>query len=117
KYLPQLRNLYNLYANKSGTDPDPVQLVDRVAARNVVDGKALLIAFNQDQIPFATDPELPDPGTPDHVALTGHIDRLNELFDAVSDLLTAESMYQLAQGNVIAARAASDALISGGRPP
>jgi hypothetical protein len=88
-----------------------------VAARNVVDGKALVIAFNANQVPFATDPELPKPGTPDHTALTGHIGQLNDLFDAVSDLLSAESMYQLAQGNVIAAQSASDALMNGARPP
>jgi hypothetical protein len=116
-FLRRLRQRFNLLANKTGEDPDPLNLVETVAARNVVDGRALLEAHNAGTIPWNSDAELPDVGTAAQLALVGHLDRLNELFDAVSDLLTAESMFQLAQGNIVGAQAAADALASGGRPP
>ena len=119
-YVRRLRELYHQFSNKSGDDPDASIAVEALAARNVVDGQALLLAHRHEPsslIPFGSDPQLPAPGTPAHGALVAQLERLEELFDAVSDLLTAESMYQLAQGNVSAAQTAADALANGAPPP
>lgn len=64
------------------------------------------------------DPELSFPvvGTNDYVALRAVLDRLDERVDAIADLVTAESVHQLVQGNPIRAGAALEVAATGGIP-
>lgn len=115
QYRYELRRLYPLVANKSGapsTDP-----VDNVAARNVVDGLRLWTAALQNEIPFETSNDLPRPGTPAHTAIVAELALLTENVDAVVDMTTSESVFQLVQGNVAGAAGSLDALSNGARPP
>ena len=120
-YRYELRRLYPLVANKSGVpDADPV---DFVAARNVVDGLALWNANKAGTVPFATNPNLPKatptngPTFPAFDAIQKELRRLDDLIDAVMDLTTAESVFQIVRGNVPRASATLDALAEGLRPP
>lgn len=119
-YRYELRRLYPLVANKSGVpDTDPV---DFVTARNVVDGLALWKANKAGTVPFATNPRLPksvpgQPTLPAFQAIQSELKRLDDLIDAVMDLTTAESVFQIVRGNVPRASATLDALAQGLRPP
>lgn len=110
-----LRNLFPLVAGKDGVDT--AELAENIAARNVVDGLSLIRARRTNAIDFAHDPNLPAPGSTLYATVTSEIDRLDELHDAIADLLTAESVYQLARGNVTGAAAPLDNLVVGGPPP
>lgn len=109
------RNLFPLVAGKNGVDT--AELAENIAARNVVDGLALLRANRNNGIDFANDPNLPRLGTSQYNAVQDEIAKLEELHDSVADLLTAESVYQLARGNVTGAAAPLDNLVVGGPPP
>jgi hypothetical protein len=118
-YRYELRRLYPLVANKSGVpNADPV---DFVAARNVVDGLALWNANKAGTVPFATDANLPKatpggPTFPAYQAIQDELKRLDDLIDAVMDLTTAESVFQIVRGNVPRASATLDALAQGLQP-
>jgi hypothetical protein len=113
-YIIALRKLYPLVANKSNTDTNAP--ADQIAARNVVDG--LVLRTHRADIPFGTG-GLPgnatDPGGV--AAILIEVDALDQLADAVGDLLTAESVYQLVRGNTAGGGATLDALSRGLRPP
>lgn len=98
-----------------------------VRANNVVDGLALRnrwragtrdARWDLGTIPFG-DRELglPALGTPEQVAIDAELRALDEAVDALSDLLVAESVHQLVQGNPLRAGATVDALSSGEAPP
>jgi hypothetical protein len=116
-YINALRKLYPLVANKSMTDNNAP--TDQIAARNVVDG--LLLRTAGDQIPFGQNGLPSKTGTPAEqaavAAITTEVNALDQLADAVADLLTAESVYQIVRGNVSGAGATLDALAKGLRPP
>ncbi len=109
-----LRNLYPLVADKGGEDPDVP--AESIAARNVVDGSLLLRAYDQNQIPWGTN-GLPVVGTMLHGILAGELDRLNEMYDATADLLTAEGIFQLVRGNTDAAVPTIRNVVEGMQPP
>jgi hypothetical protein len=119
KFIAAFRKLYPLVANKSGQDPN--QPADKVAARNVVDGLVTRTKFKDNLIPFGQQ-GLPGPnGTPEekaaHAAIVDELNKLDGVVDAVGDLITAESVYQVVRGNVAAAGANLDALARGLQPP
>jgi len=114
QYRYELRRLYPLVAKKTGEVT--TDAADMIAARNVVDGLLLWSAARQNQIPFATDPQLPKSGAA-FDAIQSEIARLADDVDALMDLTTAESVFQLVRGNVANATATLDALASGARPP
>jgi hypothetical protein len=118
-YIIALRNLCPLVANKSQTDVNVP--ADTIAARNVVDGLALRAKHKANTIPFGSN-GLPSPnGTAAEkaavAAIKAELDALDNLVDAVADLVTGESVYQLVRGNVSGASATLDALARGLRPP
>lgn len=112
RYIDPLRERFPLVANKmvdSGLAPS------EVAARSVVDGLALHRGFDA----------LLASGMIGGVrigsaASSVFLDLKRELatsLDAVSDLLTAESVFQIVRGNTAIAGATLDALAKGARPP
>lgn len=113
KYIEPLRRLYPLVANKA--DPSANEPAEAIGARNVVDGLALRLDFQSGAIPFGTN-DLPASGD-DRTAIEAELEALDQALDAVADLLTAESVYQLVRGNTAGATASLDAMAQGLRPP
>lgn len=109
-----LRRLFPLVANKNGTDGDDP--ADAIAARNVVDGSLLLRAYKANQLGFGSN-GLPAVGTSQYIALVAELAKLDQMYDAAADLLTAESVFQLARGNIDAAVPTMNNVVEGNQPP
>ena len=72
--------------------------------------------WNEDTIPFGKY-GLPAINTPDYFAVIEELNILDEAVDAVSDAITAESVYQMVQGNSLRTAATLDAMAGGEAPP
>jgi hypothetical protein len=103
------------------------QASEVVRANNVVDGLALRRRWrtgmengrwDTSTVPFG-DAEigLPALGTPEQQAIDGELRALDDAVDALGDLLTAEGVHQLVQGNMTRAGATVDALSRGEAAP
>ncbi|HSP70931.1 MAG TPA: hypothetical protein VLN26_01100, partial [Gaiellaceae bacterium] len=103
------------------------QAAEAVQANNVVDGLALRRRWrtgtrdgrwDTSTIPFG-DPQigLPAVGTPEQQAIDEELRTLDDAVDALADVLTAESVHHLVQGNSLRAGATVDALSRGEVPP
>ncbi|HEY7375375.1 MAG TPA: hypothetical protein VIF57_24670, partial [Polyangia bacterium] len=108
-----LRLRYPLVTGKL-TPLAPGDAVDRVGARNVVDGLRLWTAFRNNQIPWGQ-ADL-NPSAADRARIETEIKVVEDLVDRVADLAVAESVYQMTRGNVSSAVGHMDAL-SRGRTP
>jgi hypothetical protein len=108
RFIDPLRRLYPAVAGKTEATGEPS---DAVAARSIVDGLALL----QRGIPWGTG-EL-TPSTQERAAVESELAALAESVDAVSDLLLAESVFQVVKGSPSGAAATLDTLATGRRPP
>ena len=90
---------------------------ESIAARNVADGYALVRARRQwqkDRTGKWNEVVVPDGlVAPMNVV----IDEVDRALDALADLLTAESVYQLVGGSVAGAGASLDAMAKGAHPP
>lgn len=75
-----------------------------------------LIALGKPHLPWGTN-ELPPQTSSEAAALTTIIADLDDALDAAGDLLVAESVHQLAQGNPSRASASLDAIARGDAPP
>ena len=125
RYVPALRSVAPLVDGK--LDRQGMSDADAVAERDVVDGVALVDAWRDGSIPWAgtagTDgTTLPSdtPGDPtydEYEAIRSELDALEAALDAVSDVLTAESVHQLVGGNPERAGGSLDALSRGETPP
>lgn len=122
KYIEPFRKLYPIQAGKSD---QPGETAEAIAARDVVDGMALRTAWNNGKVPLGSigrpggrinSSGLPVDG-PDLIAIEEELRRLNDAVDAVADLLTAESVYQLIRGNTETAAASLETIAKGARPP
>lgn len=91
------------------TGPDPTASVESIAARDVVDGVALLDAWRPDPGAFWTSLRIPV-ASADRAQLDGLMRRLDDAFDAVADVLVAESVHQAVLGNTERSAATLDAL-------
>jgi hypothetical protein len=109
--IQPLRDLYPLVPPAGGGGTAAVGASEAVAPRNVVDGLAVRAA--QASIPFGNG-GLPASAPKGFVAC---LQRLDDAIDAVSDLLTAESVHQLVRGSTDGASASLDATAKGTRPP
>jgi hypothetical protein len=109
-----LRSLFPLVANKAGSDP--TEPAEAIAARNVIDGSLLLRAHENEEITWGSS-GLPTAGTTLYNLVTAEIERLNELYDATADLLTAEAVFQLVRGNIDAAVPTLNNVAEGKQPP
>jgi hypothetical protein len=92
------------------TPPDPTAPpVETIAARDVVDGVALLEAWRDRPSVYFNSLSIPVPNA-DRGDLNELLRELDDLYDAVSDLLVAESVHQAVVGNTERSAAALDAL-------
>jgi hypothetical protein len=110
-----LRPRFPLVVNKSGAPS--AEPVEGLAARNVVDGLALWKMFTESRAAFDQLAGLPAAGSPERNAINAALGALTDEVDGLSDLTTAESVYQIARGNVTGGAANLDALSRGAHPP
>lgn len=105
-----LRNLFALVANKL---KDSHQLPYQVAARNVVDGLRLYEFVRDGTFDLSG---LPFDGTMRSWIEVG-VKEIGDTIDAITELLTAESVFQSLRGNHVAAAASIETMSRGVRPP
>src|SRR4029453_1441616 len=105
--------------------------LESVAANNVVDGLELQrrwkagtrrvppqAPWDATTVPFGNAAlGFPDLDSPDFTALDLQLRALDEMVDAVSDVVVAESVYHLVQGNPLRAGATLDAIATGEMAP
>ena len=96
----------------SGNGPD--EPVESVAARDVVDGVALLARWASDGIGLLAAAGVP---AGDHAAVGKVLDAVASIADAVSDVLVSEAVHQATSGNLERAGAALAAHDRQGPPP
>jgi hypothetical protein len=111
RFILPIRRLAPLRA--SGPNP-PEEPVETIAARDVVDGVRLLERWENERATLLT--ELDATGD-ERTRLTALLDALADVYDAVADLLVAESVHQTVLGNYERAGAALAALDRQERPP
>ena len=110
-----LRRKYPLVANKTGNDSDDP--AESIAARNVVDGAALVNDYLAGTLDFSGEPDLPTPGQANFPLLEAELKGLVEAYDAAADLLTSEAAFQLVSGNIDAASPTISNVVEGRPPP
>jgi hypothetical protein len=115
RYILPLRLLFPLRPTGEST-PAPGGPSETIAARDVVDGVALLQAW-RDTSSALFDRLAPPPDAADRPLLASELDRLAELYDAVADLMVAEAVHQNVLGNNERAGAVIAALDRQERPP
>lgn len=129
RFLLSLRALAPLVDRQLTTRGEvvPQQAVESVSATNVVDGALLIEIFQSNpnrvfdaltqkpQNPFLT--EWPAPTSAELAGVTSAIQSAITAADAVADLLLAESVHQLSQGNMARAAATLDSAGSGEAQP
>jgi len=115
RFILPLRQLFPLRPTGDASPP-PAGASETLAARDVVDGVALLEAWRAQQAALFT--RLVPPPTPaDTPLLTDEMNRLADLYDAVADLMVAEAVHQNVLGNNDRAGAVIAALDRQERPP
>jgi hypothetical protein len=113
RFILPFRELAPLVAKKLENTDEPVE---SIAAHNVVDGLALSRRFEADDIPWGQG-GLPALGSADEREITIELRKLGDVVDALSDAVTAESVYQAVRGNPTRAGAVLDAIARGEAPP
>jgi hypothetical protein len=113
KYIEPFRRLYPLPDLDLPAATGPTE---GIPSPDVVDGLALRAHAAAGDIPFGSNPDLPA-ADPDLAGVKAELAALDETFDAVSDLLTAEGVHQLVRGTTMGASASLDAQARGVRPP
>jgi hypothetical protein len=112
-YAQAFRDAWPIVANQVTQPPQPAETV---AANNVVDGLALERDWVQGKLPPTADWGL-GVAAADQTAIVDILKALEDAVDAIGDLATAESVYQLMRGNPGRAGALLDTLSKGLRPP
>jgi hypothetical protein len=118
-FIYPIRKLFPLVADHmADTRSGDGDAIERLEARNVVDGLALvehIKATRQRAYPFGTD--LPQAQGAQLEALNAAAEHLLELEDAVADLAVAEGVHQVVRGNLTRVGATLDSYSRGGFPP
>jgi hypothetical protein len=99
KFILPLRKKFPLIADHI-TESSIDAHIDALEASNVVDGLALVTA-TKDRDNLSSILDFPDTPASDQekTAITSEIERIMDDFDAMSDLILSESVFQVAQGN------------------
>jgi hypothetical protein len=114
KFVRPLRKIAPLRS----TVPDASSAsAEDIAVRDVVDGVKLLEEWRKAGRKLFSRIKEPAPDSGERDALMEELKRLDEMFDAVSDLLVAEGVYQSVRGNYERAGAALSALDRQSQPP
>lgn len=130
KFIYPLRKMFPLVANHLGDtrtsgDEDKETSIDSIEARNVIDGLKLIryvqsatdktypfglpIGTDNNQVPLANDAQ--------KQAITEEALRIIDINDAISDMVTTESVYQVVQGNFERSAGNLEAFSKGNHPP
>ncbi len=104
------------------TDPRWLAAVQAKPAGNIVDGLALLTRFRASSnsplaLPWGAGNLLPLVGSAAYTACMIELQRLDDNLDAITDLVTAEAVHQVAFGNTLRAGATLEAIARGEAPP
>ena len=114
EYIYVLRARFPLVSRRLTPVPDGAA-AEVIEARNVIDGYDLIDYVRTRTYPFDID------GLPTEQAkanaIQAEIVRLEEMLDAISDLMMAESVHQAVQSNIDRARGAVGAIVDGEMPP
>jgi hypothetical protein len=89
--------------------------LEELAARDTVDGLALLEGW--EEYPFGRGGDLPSTGSDAYDKMETIVSDLGEEIDAAGDMLVAESVHQIGQGNFERAGGSVDALAKGAQLP
>ena len=125
KFIYPLRQAFPLVANQlASTKTDGTVDITLLEARNVIDGVALVERMRASGatypfgLPTGNAPgQLPIATAAEQSAINIEADRLANLYDALADLVMAESVYQVVLGNFDRAAANTKAFNQGGHPP
>jgi hypothetical protein len=100
EFILDIRRKYPMIAN-GVTPEDPSEIgvsIEAFEGRNVVDGLKLIEAYRENPTTWQTGTGIPDPSSQlNHI--NAQITEITNHMDALSDLMMAESMYQVATGN------------------
>ena len=130
KFIYPLRKKFPLVSNqlqstKTTAEEDAEVSIESIEARNVLDGLKLIrhVQTTANKIyPFGfetgneTD-KLPVATSAQRVAINEEVNHILGINDAISDIVMAESVYQLVQGNIERAAGNSEAFSKGLYPP
>jgi hypothetical protein len=114
RFILPFRRLVPLRPNVSA--PAPATSSENLAARDVVDGVALLDRWRNERATLLG-ALVPAPTPPERDALAAELDRLADVYDAVADVMVAEAVHQNVKGNNERAGAVLAALDRQDRPP
>ncbi len=114
QYILPIRKLapYRSTAPDDSSEPD-----ESIAARDVVDGVKLLDQWRSNRNAFLNKIKDPTPSAGQRSQINEELSRLDNMLDAISDVLVSEAVYQTVQGNFERAGAALAALDRQARPP
>jgi hypothetical protein len=112
--IAPLRANFPLIAGKTPAGDGPIELV---AAGNVVDGLALHKAWLAKAVLIPDPSDLTSLSSTELASFHTALDGLDDVIDALSDVLTAEAIFQAVRGNTAAAAASLDAMAAGVLPP
>jgi hypothetical protein len=121
RYIPAFRQIAPLDLPPP-TDPRWLGDVQAKPAGTIVDGLALLTRFRSSSnsplaLPWGAGNLLPTVGSAAYTACMIELQRLDDNLDAITDLVTAEAVHQVAFGNTLRAGATLEAIAHGEAPP
>ena len=119
KYIAPLRKKAPLVAGKVKQSGEVIDenVLEAIAARNVVDGLQLHKLWKETGITWGSSNGLPDLNSEEQKAILAELESLDQAIDSISDVVVAESVYQATQGNMMRAGATLDAVSAGDVPP
>lgn len=115
QYILPIRKKFPLAVDPNKTPPTDTP-IEALAARNVVDGNALLNAYRTGTYPYAV-VGLPTESSPEGQAIKAELDHIADSLDALGDVALTESVFQVAGGNFDRAGAMLDAITKGNNVP
>jgi len=124
KFIFPLRRAFPLVADKlKSTQPPDATDITLLEASNVLDGVQLVTRLRTaPAYPFGLEigtaaNQVPNASPDEATAINAEADRLLNLYDALSDLVMAESVYQVVLGNFDRSAAVTKAFSEGTYPP